>query len=167
MTLKQVLESGKPFKRKGSKSSWIIYDPKKHNGWFYYINDGTKWGSTSLELYYEDLVADDWEVKTKPIYFVTVFYLEPNKDTYKRIRCWGWFEKEEDAEKCIKENWTDIYEIGYYNTAMIESLGEGTLSIFPKNNRWFDVKFIDQNTYEVNEIDVPDRFKQMCRFSYV
>lgn len=102
----------------------------------------------------------------KTIYFVTVFYLEPDKDTYKRTRCWGWFEKEEDAEKCIKENWTDIYEIGYYNTAMIEPMGEGPCSVRPRENRWFDVKYIDQNTYEVTEMKTPERFRRICGFSY-
>ena len=61
MTLKEALESGRPFKRKGDKE-WINYDPIKYNGWFYGIKDGMEWGSTSLDLYYESLIGEDWEL---------------------------------------------------------------------------------------------------------
>jgi len=109
--------------------------------------------------------------KVKPIYFVTVFYVDWDKPVgqtlYKRIRCWGWFANEKDAVKCIKENWTDIYEIGYYNLAMIEPMGQGPCAFAPtKSNRWFNVEYVDQNTYNVAEIGVPDRFKRHCGFSY-
>jgi hypothetical protein len=121
----------------------------------------------------------------KKIYFVTVFYVpkefreempRPKIDEwetvlYKRIRCWGWFEKEEDAEKCIKENWTDIYELGYYNLAMIEPNTEGPISCGTES-RWFDVKYLDteensfDNEYIVTEIDKPEAFKSIIGFSY-
>ena len=118
----------------------------------------------------------------KKIYFVTVFYLDKehrekqsteleipegwSSRLYKRIRCWGWFEKEEDAEACIRENWTDIYENGYYNLAMIEPMTQGPLCVHPRQNRWFDVEYVDQNTYNVTEIEKPERFKHICGFSY-
>lgn len=120
--------------------------------------------------------------KGKKIYFVTVFYIpeeywdkkndpspKPNNWQsifYKRIRCWGWFDSEKDAESCIKENWTDIYENGYYNLAMIEPMTQGPFSVHPRENRWFSVKYIDQDNYEIEEIERPNRFKNICGFSY-
>ena len=64
MTLKAALESGKPFKRKINEE-WIHYDPIKYNGWFYGFEDGIEWGSTSLDLYYECLIAEDWEIDSQ------------------------------------------------------------------------------------------------------
>lgn len=117
----------------------------------------------------------------KEIYFVTVFYiphelLDQNakekpegwsSHLYKRSRCWGWFEKEQDAEQCIKENWTDIYECGYYNLAMIEVMGQGPCNINPDQDRWFKAEYVSgSDKYFVNEIDRPHRFKHICGFSY-
>jgi len=114
----------------------------------------------------KDLLKKSTE-KDKIIYFVTVFHIEPDADSYKRIRCWGWFYDERDAESCIKENWTDIYENGYYNLAMIEPLAQGPLGVVFEKSRWFNVEFVDQNTYNITKIDVPERFKSVCGFSYV
>lgn len=119
--------------------------------------------------------------KGKKMYFVTVFFLpkeywdtqegpnpKPNNwdsHLFKRIRCWGWYENQKDAEDCIKENWTDIYEHGYYNLAMIEPMSQGPLCVHPRDNRWFSVDFDGEN-YEVEEIETPKRFKSICGFSY-
>lgn len=116
----------------------------------------------------------------KIIYFVTVFYVPHDmldsregekpegwqSHLYKRIRCWGWYESQEDAERCIKENWTDIYENGYYNLAMIEPMSQGPCCVHPRANRWFKVEYVDQDNYNVSEIEIPGRLKQICGFSY-
>ena len=117
--------------------------------------------------------------------FVTVFYIPhemldskvddvDRKDwdsfLYKRKRCWGFFEKESDAEKCIKENWTDIYECGYYNLAIIESMSEGICN-HNKNIRWFTVAPILNHDrciedYDIKELDeTPKRFTSYIGFS--
>lgn len=41
-------------------------------------------------------------------------------------RTWGWYSKLEDAQKCVEENWADIYE-GSYGYAVIEEVHEGIL----------------------------------------
>ena len=61
MTIQEALKSGKPFKRP-HQFEWTVYVSDKHNGWFYDEKDPDM-GSTSLDLYYEDLLADDWVVK--------------------------------------------------------------------------------------------------------
>lgn len=110
-------------------------------------------------------------MENKIIYFVTVFYVdgkEYNYRPYKRIRCWGWFGKEEDAEKCIMENWTDIYEIGYYNMALIEPCRQGPtgMSAAIKRQRWFDVKYLSNSKYAIREIDTPKKFRNTIGWSY-
>lgn len=116
------------------------------------------------------------------IFFVTVFYIphdmlnleetsikrpkEWQSYLYKRVRCWGWFEKETDAEKCIKENWTDIYENGYYNLALIEPATQGPTGLATRNARWFKVEYINEDTYDIKEIKRPKRFNNLCGFSY-
>jgi len=88
-----------------------------------------------------------------------------------RSRCWGYFINFEDAEKCIKENWGDIYEYGYYNHAVIESVPEG---ICPKaTEKWYSAKFnknwyqpnYEKDFYEIEEIDKPHFLKQIIGFS--
>jgi len=61
MTIIEALKSKKPFKRKDWEE-WINYDPIKWNGWFHGIEDGFTWGSTTYDLYYEDFLAEDWEI---------------------------------------------------------------------------------------------------------
>ena len=67
----------------------------------------------------------------KWFYFVTVFYIPLEylintdmpkdatdwDDPYlcKRSRCWGFYKNFKTAERCVKENWTNLYENGYYN----------------------------------------------------
>jgi hypothetical protein len=55
MKLQDAIKSGKPFKRRLSKS------------WHSKMDSGLK-----LTLPFEDLLADDWIVKAEPIEFVTI-----------------------------------------------------------------------------------------------
>jgi hypothetical protein len=61
MTIQEALKSNKPFKRP-HQFELTIYNPDKYNGWFYHEGE-EEFGSTSLDLYFEDLIADDWEIK--------------------------------------------------------------------------------------------------------
>lgn len=121
--------------------------------------------------------------KKGAIYFVTVFYIPHDKldnndllsrkekpkgwqsHLYKRIRCWGWYKNEEDAEACIKENWTDIYEMGYYNFAIIEPFTEGPCG-YCRETRYFTVDYLQNDKYDVKEIERPRLFKHLIGFSY-
>jgi hypothetical protein len=58
------------------------------------------------------------------IFFVTVLH-----DKQKRKRTWGWYLKFKDAEKAVLENHTDIFEMGYYNLAVISAFPEGVLAV--------------------------------------
>ncbi len=123
------------------------------------------------------------------IYFVTVFYLPSqyrDKDIsnvkpserpkgwdsicYKRSRCWGWYRDIEDARKCITENWTNIYENGYYNMAMIEPMHEGICRI-AGGDEWYDAApQVDSDGvisgYTVTKVEKPLRLKSIVGFSY-
>tara|TARA_Y100000034_G_scaffold136841_1_gene216283 strand:+ start:6993 stop:7370 length:378 start_codon:yes stop_codon:yes gene_type:complete len=121
------------------------------------------------------------------IYFVTVFYIpyayldgkylnglkEKPKDwdnfLYKRIRCGGWFDKEVDAEDCIRENHADIYENGYYNFAIIERSSQGPLGIsssIKEGTRYFKVFYTGENSYHTEEIEEPKLFNGIYGFAY-
>jgi hypothetical protein len=125
----------------------------------------------------------------KPIYFVTVFWVHPeslenegfenpNEDYnkwessyYKRKRCWGWYKDLERAERCVKENWGDIYENGYYNLALIEPITEGMIGVCPGDERWFKVVALPEDTfkpleeYKIVEIQAPKIFANICGWS--
>jgi len=67
MTLKEAITSGKPFKRK-HWDEWTIYNPEVHGGFFYFFNNyepivEIQEIGTSIDLYYEDILAEDWETK--------------------------------------------------------------------------------------------------------
>lgn len=66
MRVDQALKTGKAFRRPHDHE-WTIYDPEHNGGWFYHNEAGEiladiESGSTSLDLYYEDLVAEDWVI---------------------------------------------------------------------------------------------------------
>lgn len=81
-------------------------------------------------------------------YFITVFYSKDLNDpdgSDKRSRTWGYYRDLTRAEQAIYENWTDMYECGYYNLALIEAIDEGILSHAmcdrgpgkPSKSRWW------------------------------
>jgi len=53
-----------------------------------------------------------------------------------RRRCVGYFLDIEDARRCIEGNWSDIYENGHYNMAVIESIKPG-IYVYPRAEIWF------------------------------
>lgn len=99
------------------------------------------------------------------IYFVVVFFFKSEDQRYEHLRCWGWFQKEEEALKVIQENITDIYEHGYYNYAMIEPMHEG-ICARGEEERWFKVEFVDGRKYNVTETTKPVSMKNIVGFSY-
>jgi hypothetical protein len=96
------------------------------------------------------------------IFFVTVLH-----DKQKRKRTWGWYLKFKDAEKAVLENHTDIFEMGYYNLAVISAFPEGVLAV-EEMIWWYKATYpeiIPENTLvdpAVEQIESPDEFKQVC-----
>jgi len=76
------------------------------------------------------------------IFFVTVLHKLGN-----RRRCWGWYEKFEGAEKAVLENHTDIFEVGYYDLAVIEEYPEGVMSL-PEKLWWYKATYPEGSTPE-------------------
>jgi len=104
------------------------------------------------------------------VYFVTVFRIDDNKIV--RQRCWGYFLKEEDARACVLENWTDIYELDYYNYALIEKVGEAIIGQPYKKLGWFRTEYdYDAEGYakgdpRVFPTEEPAFLKQIVMFCY-
>jgi len=69
------------------------------------------------------------ELRENCIWLVHCFYINPDKTKYEeriiRDRLWFFFHKFEDAEKAVLDNYTDMYEVGYYNYACIYPCLEG------------------------------------------
>jgi hypothetical protein len=83
-----------------------------------------------------------------PIYIVHCFFINDKETTQdKRVvrdRQWFFFYKFETAEKCVLENWTDIYEIGYYNYAAIYPKREGSFDNLCNNETvWYKAEFVE------------------------
>ena len=95
------------------------------------------------------------------LFFITVFYVD-EAYSIKRRRCWGGLYSLEMAKDLVLNNRTDIYEMGYYNLALIEELAEGIPTISCRNNLWYNVKELDTDKYDVKEIDCPEPFDVYC-----
>ena len=112
------------------------------------------------------------------MYFVTVIKLPWDKfDVEWNVRsneglenlhghraCSGYFPDLEQATKCVLQNWTDIYENGYYNLAVIEMIGWG-IPAMADEEWWYQAKPILDiskciKDYAVSKIDKPLRFQQ-------
>jgi len=95
------------------------------------------------------------------IFFVTVINDEPY-----RSRCWGFYHDFETAEQGVLENWTDMYELGCYNYAVIEEWPEGIMACSEKET-WYSVVY-DGNKdgkHVVTKIEKPEKFAQVVHFS--
>src|SRR5207244_180009 len=57
------------------------------------------------------------------IHTLTAIYLK--KDQIVRSRLWGWYRSFEEAERAVLKNDGDLFENGYYNHAVIETVPEG------------------------------------------
>ena len=99
---------------------------------------------------------------SKIIYSVTCLYLDESKfennlwtyESQVRDRRWGFYNDFNTALKCVKENWTDIYENGYYNYVVITEEHEGITSHHNRKEWWFKVNIKDkqEDTYDVSFI---------------
>lgn len=77
--------------------------------------------------------------KSKESIFIVRCYkldLESEEERIIRDRTWGFFYEETDAVKCIKENWTDIFEHNYYNYGVVMEMKQG-ICTKPVKVTWF------------------------------
>lgn len=55
-----------------------------------------------------------------PIYTISVFTLgDGTNRTFERDRTWGFYYDFDTAEEAVLNNWTDMFECGYYDYAVI------------------------------------------------
>jgi hypothetical protein len=93
------------------------------------------------------------------IFTVTVVNASPP-----RSRCWGFFFKFEDAEKSVLNNWTDMFECGYYDYAVIEEFEEGICSIaLPEKSKWYRSVY-DGKKQTTTPCKCPKQFRQTCNW---
>jgi len=95
------------------------------------------------------------------IYTVTVLKWAPY-----RHRTWGYFVELEKAEKSILENWTDMFEMNYYDTAVVEKVPEG-VCVPHEVVSWFRANYSDQQSgLVVERTERPEWASQLCNFSF-
>ena len=94
------------------------------------------------------------------IHLVVVIHDEPA-----RRRTWGWYSNFEEAERAVLENYTDIFERGYYNLAVIEEMPEGVMAIAEKE-WWYRAIYAPEATDPtVERIEKPAIFEQNFNFA--
>lgn len=106
-------------------------------------------------------------VRLDKIYLVTVM-----AEGEKRTRCWGWYRNFDDAERAVMSNATDIFEIGYYDLAVIEEMPEGVMAMAEKE-WWYRAAWPDgmspskrlRSKPVVEKIKKPEKYKQVLNFS--
>jgi hypothetical protein len=86
-----------------------------------------------------------------------IFTVTTYRPGYNRSRVPGYFTNFGDAEKCVLENWGDIWEDGYYKFAIIEKTSPGLYTFEDRAEAWYTPKVDRLGEYE--RIEKPDRFK--------
>ena len=100
-------------------------------------------------------------MKKGKIYSVTCCYFDESKFKNKkwtynsqiRERRWGFYLDFNTALDCVKENWTDIYENGYYNYVVITEEHSGITSYHQRKEWWFKVKHKENDLYDIDFIE--------------
>lgn len=72
-----------------------------------------------------------------------VFLKEDESDFQKRVvrnTTWGFFKTKEIAIQAIKENWTDLFEVGHYTHGVVSEIEEG-ISSFPRKQWWYKADY--------------------------
>lgn len=87
------------------------------------------------------------------IFTVSVYSDEPS-----RHHCWGYYFDRKAAEECIAENWTDIFELGYYSHALLAAVGEGPMGDV-EELQWYRAIYADRNFMGVAKVDKPAKFE--------
>lgn len=100
------------------------------------------------------------------IYTITCLsYRDERTDT----RCWGWYLNFEDAKAAVLANATDMFELQYYEYAVIEEVSEGVIAHSTKE-WWFfaDYEKVDRTQGipdpVVSEISKPEQWEDIVGF---
>jgi hypothetical protein len=100
------------------------------------------------------------------------------KRLIKDQRLWYMFKNFEDAEKCVLENQSDLFEY-HYNMALIEEVhlldfsnqNDKDETIFARKQWWYRITYYNHPTNDdieikptIEQVDVPSIFENTCRF---
>ena len=93
--------------------------------------------------------------ENKSIFLVKVLKIDEKSkdDRIVRDRMWGFYPDQETAEKCVLENWTDIFENNYYNFAVVIEMPPG-ICVRPISTTWYKITYgKDSNNYKIKKVD--------------
>lgn len=93
------------------------------------------------------------ECNETPVYLVSVFNPKPDE----RLRVWGYYHEVENARQCVKENWTDISELGYYRYGIVSKMGVGPLAV-PEDEEWYEFCWVDGHLVTVEPVAKPEEY---------
>lgn len=83
----------------------------------------------------------------------------------KRQRTWGYFDTFELAEEYVLNNYTDLFECGYYNLAVIEEMGPGICASATRE-WWYRAEYTGggETWHDIQKIEKPPYFEHVCNF---
>lgn len=94
------------------------------------------------------------------IYLVSVFNIALNQYVPNSYRTWGYFFDKQQAIDAVLLNEADIFEIGYYNTAVISAIEEGLMP-FSTEEIFFKYGYSFATGEEVQQIERPEAVRHM------
>lgn len=104
------------------------------------------------------------------VYMVVCLRWDPEAKRVMRDRTWGYYVDFARAEESILGNWTDMFEIGYYDHAVIEEVSEGVCTLAVAK-QWFFADYTDVTTEpgylpnpRVSKIDPPKWSERVCNW---
>lgn len=102
------------------------------------------------------------------IYAVGVMQVDLSTGRITTKRLWYFFQSFQDAEKCVLENHSDIFEY-YYNIALIEehtliSPGDPEAIVETYAQWWYQATYYDHESGDlrIEQIEAPVAFSQIC-----
>ena len=115
---------------------------------------------------------DESHAIRESVFVLTVMWLdengrEPEDRKKRRVRTWGWFPTLALAEESVTANHGDMYEDGYYNTAVLEEMPWGPLAT-ARAEHWYraDPHWTSRSGppdhYDVHKMAKPDSLKNVC-----
>ena len=88
------------------------------------------------------------------IYLITVIgFPRGDLNEKTRTRCWGYYHNKETAIQSIKKNWTDIFEMAYYQYALVEYLLPGVCRVATEI-AWFGATYPDGFEGEAGAVEI-------------
>jgi hypothetical protein len=94
----------------------------------------------------------------------TVFFVHVRHEAENRGRTWGFYTTPERAEQAIRNNEGDMFEVGYFDLALIEEISEGIFADVI-SERWFRATQTGKFVYNIEPIAKPEKYKQVSNFS--